>query len=83
MEAGRVKKTNRNVKQYVRKDGTVVTKEYEQTYLVADKTEKNLRKKINTDIKTASIEQLQYIDAYLNGGGKDRDAGGAAAVAEK
>jgi hypothetical protein len=64
-------------KTYTRKDGTVVTKEYQQTYLLTDKTEKTLRKKLLSDLKTVSLEQLKHIDAYLNGGGKDRDAGAA------
>lgn len=68
-------------KTYTKKDGTVVTREYTQTYWVKDHTEKTLRKKIVTDVKNATLEQLKYIDTYLNGRGEDRDADGGAPAA--
>lgn len=61
-------------KRYLRKDGSIVTKQYEQTYIVKDRTAQNLRKAITPKLKTATVEQLQQINRIL--GGIDEDGNG-------
>lgn len=77
MDHNLVRKT-KVIRKYVRKDGSIVEKEYEQKYVVKDHTALNLRKAIAPRLKTATVEQLKEVNRILggteDGRGNDRHA---------
>lgn len=59
-------KESKTIRKYIRKDGTIVEKEYTQRYVAIDKNKKVSKTTIIDKIRTANLNQLKRIQDILN-----------------